>query len=81
MEAAFNGMQAAHRKLLERVVDLELEMKHRHTSLLSAPPGMENLRPAYRSRASLIKEAQAIIDKNVPPKPQEVDKHGQVKRV
>jgi hypothetical protein len=46
---------------------------------MEPPPGMKNLRPAYRSRASLIKEAQVILDAREVSEKQEVDEHGQVK--
>jgi hypothetical protein len=75
------GLQVAHRKLLERVVELELRENYRtsdHHSM-EPPPGMKNLRPAYRSRASLIKEAQVILDAREVSEKQEVDEHGQVK--
>jgi hypothetical protein len=80
LRADHEGLQVAHRKLLERVMDLELRERHRlPSSTKGPPPSMENLRPAYRSRGSLIKEAQTLLDNQEVPKKQEVDEHGQVK--
>ena len=62
---------------------MELELKNNFSQFplsKGPPPGMESLRPTYRNRASLIKEAQAMLDAAVAPKAQDVDEHGQVKR-
>jgi hypothetical protein len=75
----FEGFELAHRKLLERVMDLELRERHRLPSKDSGPPPkMDNLRPAYRSRRSLINEAQGILDAKKVPEKKAVDKKGNV---
>jgi hypothetical protein len=58
----FEGLQAAHRKLLERVMDLELREKHRLVPSSMGPPTMSELRPGFRSRSSRIREAQEILN-------------------
>jgi hypothetical protein len=80
IEKKFEGLQVAHRKLLERVMDLELREKYRtsdHHSM-EPPPDMENLRPAYRRRSSLIREAQGILDAQKVPEKRSVDERGKV---
>lgn len=80
LEAKHEGLQLAHRKLLERVMEIELREKYRVVSSTKGPPpGMENLRPAYRSRQSLIKEAQGIVDADAATKRKEVDEKGVVR--
>jgi hypothetical protein len=80
LEKRFDGLEVAHRKLLERVMDLELREKYRtsdHHSL-EPPPSMESIRPAYRSRRSLLNEAQDILDAQKIPDKKEVDVRGKV---
>jgi hypothetical protein len=66
LKKRFDGLEVAHRKLLERVMDLELREKYRISPKEAGPPpSMENIRPAYRSRRSLLNEAQDILDLDV----------------
>jgi hypothetical protein len=79
LEKKFEGLQIAHRKLLERVMDLELREKYRLPSKNAGPPpSMESIRPAYRSRRSLLNEAQEILDAQKVPSSKEVDAKGKV---
>ena len=73
------GLQEAHRQLLKRVMDLELNKAYvKVSSTKGPPPTMENLRPGYRRRSALIKEAQDILDKSAVPPSREVDEKGNV---
>jgi hypothetical protein len=79
LEKRFDGLEVAHRKLLERVMDLELRERHRLPNKNAGPPpDMEYLRPAYRSRRSLLNEAQDILDQQKIPDKKEVDTRGKV---
>jgi hypothetical protein len=79
LKKRFDGLEVAHRKLLERVMDLELREKYRISPKEAGPPpSMENIRPAYRSRRSLLNEAQEILDAQEIPERREVDAKGNV---
>jgi hypothetical protein len=78
LRVRFDGLQTAHRKLLERVMDLELNKAYATGEKKQPPPKMDNLRPAYRRRSALIQEAQSILDAKKIPEKREVNKKGEV---
>lgn len=56
-------INARVQRLEERILEMELKGKFSQSpSSMGPPPGMENLRPAYKTRSVRIMEAQKLLN-------------------